>query len=94
MAKFSNVDLINELRVRQMAQQAELLAKQEARRQERPRSAPHRRPRDPPNDPTWDAPTSRFGGFNQGSHSKSTVASKLSRAKKLAEVYHQRKPPC
>jgi hypothetical protein len=95
ISKFTNVDLINELRVRQMAQQADLIAKQEARRTDRPRSAPHRRPQEGagpggPTGPSWDAPTSRFGGFNQGSHAKSTVATKLNRAKKMADVYHQR----
>ena len=92
MRDISSSDLIAELRERQMNDSAEMFARQRSRRQERPRSAPRSRSRphqEAPDDPAWDAPTSRFGGFNQGAHNKSTVATKLSRAKKMADVYRQ-----
>jgi len=80
----------------------ELLGRQRAKQTPgwRPRSAPRsrsqgggssRRFEDPEKLGIWDAPTSRFGGFNQGAHSKSTVATKLNQAKKMANVYAERK---
>ena len=89
-AKYSDVDLIRELRERQHQQRRETDDVKEQRRRERPKSAPRERPAGPV-DPMWDVPTSRFGGFNQGAHAKSTVATKLNRAKKMADVYRERK---
>jgi Ca2+-binding EF-hand superfamily protein len=89
---FTDEDLMHELRDRQRAKQQPGW---------RPRSAPRSRPQaggsggrlDDPEKlgREWDAPTSRFGGFNQGAHSKSTVATKLNQAKKMADLYAERK---
>jgi hypothetical protein len=45
-------------------------------------------------DSGWEKPSSRFGGFNQGPHFKSTVASKLKAAKKIAAMLEKNSKYC
>lgn len=92
MGLYSDDELIHELRERQMVQQRLQQATSDQRRRERPRSAPLTR--QPPMASPMASPEAEMmspDSFGQGPHSKSTVATKLNRAKQLAAVYAMRK---
>lgn len=74
ISDFSDGALLKELRERKQKQEGTFRSK----------SAPKSRRGEI--DSRWEKPSSRFGGFNQGPHYKSTVASKLKSAKKIAAM--------
>jgi Ca2+-binding EF-hand superfamily protein len=91
MGEISDEELMQELLGRQRAKQTPGWRPRSAPRSRSQGGGSSRRFEDPEKLGIWDAPTSRFGGFNQGAHSKSTVATKLNQAKKMANVYAERK---
>ena len=90
IGKFTDEDLVNELRIRQRENTRQVQEETNKRRRSRPRSAPMRRGGGGENTGR-DRPGTRFAAgpfvYSQGPHPRSTMATKLSRAKAMAAAY-------
>ena len=89
IGNFTDEDLINELRMRQREDTQQVQEETNKRRRSRPRSAPMRR--GGCENTGWDRSGTRFAAgpfvYSQGPHPRSTMATKLSRAKAMAAAY-------